>query len=126
MKMFKGILLSLAIAMTGGAGILAVVSLIIAKTKSLPQGALIQGIGTVGICLAVFVGSLMGALFSKEKGALVGGSCVLLVVCVLLLVSWSAQGIGMTISGGARLAAVFLSGCIGGILGVNRKAKVKF
>ena len=57
---------------------------------------------------------------------MLGGACGLLAACVVAAGSLVVYQGAFTISGGARLAAIFLSGCIGGILGVNRKQKVKF
>lgn len=126
MKKVKGFLLSLGVAAVVAAILLGVVSLIVSKTGNLPQGSLLAVLTTVIVCLAVFLGGLTASLFTKEKGVLFGGACGLFFVCCIALVSLVMFEGSFSVSGGARLAAIFLSACIGGILGVNRKRKVKF
>lgn len=126
MKKVKAFLLSLGVAGAMSAAILAVAAAVIAKSGNLPQGPALTVLVTATACIGVFLGGLSAALFSGEKGALLGGACGLLVACVVAAGSLALSEGALTISGGARLAAIFLSGCIGGILGVNRKQKVKF
>lgn len=126
MKKVKAFLLSLGVAGVMSAAILAVAAAVIAKSGNLPQGPALTVLVTATVCIGVFLGGLSAALFSGEKGALLGGACGLLAACVVAAGSLVVYQGALTISGGARLAAIFLSGCIGGILGVNRKQKVKF
>lgn len=126
MKRIKGFLLSLGVATGAGGIFLGVSALVISKTGNLPHGSVLGLVVTLSACLAVFLGGLSASLFTKEKGVLLGGACGLFFVCFIALISLAFSEVQFTVSGGTRLAAIFLSGCIGGILGVNRKGKVKF
>ncbi len=126
MKKVKGFLLSLGVTIAVAAILLGMVSLVVSKTGNLPQGSMLAVLVTVIVCAAVFLGGLAASLFTKEKGVLFGGACGLFFVCCIALVSLAVFEASFSVGGGARLAAIFLSGCIGGILGVNRKRKVKF
>lgn len=125
MKQVKGFLLSLGITTLSSMAVLGVAALVIGKTGTLPQGQVVTVLVTLAVCLAVFLGGLSASLFTGEKGILMGGACGLFFACGIAAVSLIAFDSLLTIGGGARLAAVFLSGCVGGVLGVNRK-KVKF
>lgn len=67
---------------------------------------------TATACIGVFLGGLSAALFSGEKGALLGGACGLLAACVVAAGSLVVYQGAFTISGGARLAAIFLTGAL--------------
>lgn len=125
MKQIKAILLSVGITALVSAAFLALIALITAKTGSLPKSSL--SILTTGAgCVAVCTGSFFASLYRKEKGIILGlicGACFLLCVgCVSIFALQVSPGIGSL----GKSAAVLLSGSIGGILGVNRKSKVKF
>ena len=125
-RKLKGILFALAAACASGAALLCAGALVIDKTGWLPQGAVLEVAVTAILCTAAFLGGLLGALFAREKGALVGGACGLIQVAALTLGTWALQGTAVTLGGAARLGGVLLGGCLGGILGVNRKTRVKF
>ena len=96
------------------------------RTGALPQGPVITVLATVLICAAVFMGGVSAALFTGEKGALMGAACGLFFACCVAAIAFLSVGASIGIGGGGRLAAIFFSGCIGGVLGVNRKQRVKF
>ena len=126
MKKLKGILLSVVVATAAGAVILAISSLVVARVGELPRGPFLSVVATGIVCSAVFLGGLSASLLVGEKGALLGAACGLFFACCVAGVSLMLQGAFFTPAGAARLAAIFLGGCIGGILGVNRRKKVKF
>ena len=69
---------------------------------------------------------LAAALAAKEKGLYLGlASGALLAVCISVA-SYFMAGEVFAISGAGKIAALLASGAIGGVLGANRKAKVKF
>ncbi len=125
MKMVKTMALSFGIMAAVSMLLLALAALIIDKNNTLPK-ELFPLIATIIGCIAVFLGSFIGSLVMREKGLLLGlisGGVFLL--CVLIGSSFTMQ-LEFTLGSLGKTAAVFLSGSIGGILGVNRKGKVKF
>lgn len=126
MKKVKGMLLSVVVATVISGALLAVMAAILASSGTLPKGPVLTVAVTAIVCVGVFLGGLIAALFVGEKGILLGGGIGLLFACLVAVVSLMTAGVEISIGGGARLAAIILSGCIGGILGVNRDRKVKF
>lgn len=126
MKKVKGMLLSVVVATVISGALLAVMAAIVASAGTLPKGPVLTVAVTAIVCVGVFLGGLIAALFVGEKGILLGGGIGLLFACLVAIVSLMTAGVEISIGGGARLAAIILSGCIGGILGVNRDRKVKF
>ena len=126
MKKAKGMLLSVIVATVISGALLAVMAAILASAGTLPKGPILTVAVTAIVCVGVFLGGLIAALFVGEKGILLGGGIGLLFACLVAIVSLMTAGVEISIGGGARLAAIILSGCIGGILGVNRDRKVKF
>ena len=126
MKKVKGMLLSVVVATVISGALLAVMAAILASAGTLPKGPILTVAVTAIVCVGVFLGGLIAALFVGEKGILLGGGIGLLFACLVAIVSLMTAGVEISIGGGARLAAIILSGCIGGILGVNRDRKVKF
>ena len=107
LRKVKGFLLSIGVAIVAGMILLAIAALVIGKTGNLPQG----------VAVPVLTG---------EKGLLLGGACGLFISCCILAGGLLHSQGAIALGGAGRLAAIFFSGCIGGILGVNRKRKVKF
>lgn len=126
MKKIKGMLLSVVVATVISGALLAVMAAILASAGTLPKGPILTVAVTAIVCVGVFLGGLIAALFVGEKGILLGGGIGLLFACLVAVGSLMTAGVEISIGGGARLAAIILSGCIGGILGVNRDRKVKF
>lgn len=126
MKKAKGMLLAVVVATVISGALLAVMAAIFASAGTLPKGPVLTVAVTAIVCVGVFLGGLIAALFVGEKGILLGGGIGLLFACLVAVVSLMTAGVEISIGGGARLAAIILSGCIGGILGVNRDRKVKF
>ena len=126
MKKVKGMLLSVVVATVISGALLAVMAAILASAGTLPKGPVLTVAVTAIVCVGVFLGGLIAALFVGEKGILLGGGIGLLFACLVAIVSLMTAGVEISIGGVARLAAIILSGCIGGILGVNRDRKVKF
>lgn len=125
MKRVKALLLALGIVFIIGGGLLSIASLIISKTSSLPE-TFLPILTTVICAVAVLTGGFVASTLLKEKGFLaglcVGAIALLCFVGVSVLIfqnPFTAGGIGKGI-------AIFISGILGGILGVNRKHKIKF
>ncbi|MEH2934653.1 TIGR04086 family membrane protein [Acutalibacter sp. JLR.KK004] len=125
MKFIRSILLSAGAIGGSSLVLLAIIAFIIARAGVLPQGSL-PLITTAAACAAAFLGGLAAALAAKEKGLYLGlASGALLAVCISVA-SYFMAGEVFAISGAGKIAALLASGAIGGVLGANRKAKVKF
>ncbi len=125
MKKLKAMLLSTGVMAGMTAAALAITALVCAKTGKLPRGA-IGVLATAAGCLSAFLGGFTASVITKEKGALFGALSGLIMAGVIALVSCVVFQNSVTPAGAARIAAVLLGGVIGGILGVNRKKRVKF
>lgn len=124
-KKGKAILLSTVIMVISCAALLALLALIFSKTGTLPKN--IIPVLITGVCaLSAFLGGLAASWCSREKGILFGliaGGIFSIVVIFVSVVIFQSS---FSAASAVRVAAIILSGCIGGILGVNRKTKVKF
>lgn len=125
MKKLKAILLSAGIMTAVSAALLALAALILGKMGALPRGA-VPIITTMIGCIAVFLGGFFSSLYAREKGILFGVLSGLLYSLCIALVSVLAFQNDFTLASAGKFIALLLSGSIGGILGVNRKSKVKF
>lgn len=125
MRALKGVLISLGIMVAGGGGLLAVSALVVSKTGALPRGSLLL-LTTILTALASFAGGLFLSLLFKEKGLLLGLLCGAVLSLGIALVSVLAYGNDFTAASVAKLLAILTAGAIGGILGVNRRKKIKF
>ncbi len=125
MKKVKAILLSVGIMTATSALLLSFLAFIVSKTGSLPRG-IEPVISTVAGSAAVFLGGFAASLYAREKGVLLGMFSGLLFAICLAVVTLLLFERELTLSSFGKLAAILLSGSIGGILGVNRKEKVKF
>lgn len=125
MKKWKAMLLSIGIMAVVSVVLLALSAVILGKMKVLPKGA-IPILTTISGCLAVFLGGFAASGYAKEKGVLLGaGSGIFFSLCIALLSVLLFKN-DFSLASAGKFAAILLSGSIGGILGVNRKSKVKF
>lgn len=125
MKWIKAMAFSALIITAAGMLLLSIAAFVVCRSGSLPRSSLAL-ITTLLACGAVFLGGFFPALSLREKGLLLGlGAGTLFLVCAGLVTVLVFQGELGPASGG-KAAAVLLSGAIGGILGANRKRKVKF
>lgn len=125
MRKVKAMLLSAGIMTVISVVLLMVISLILEKTRTIPRSVL-PVLTTVTGCGAVFLGAFFSSVYAKERGALFGILSGLVYAFCIALVSALAFQNEFTISSAGKSAAFLLSGSIGGILGVNRKKRVKF
>lgn len=125
MKFVRAILLSAGVMGGSCLILLALISFIVSKAGVLPDTSL-PLITTAAACAAVFLGGLVAALAAKEKGLYLGLAAGALLAACIAMVSWFLTGETFTVSGIGKAAALLVSGAIGGILGANRKQRVKF
>lgn len=125
MKKIKAMLLSAGI-MTGvSVALLAAIALIFEKTSSLPRG-MIPTMTTLIGCISVFIASLLSSMYAREKGIIQGVFSGLICILCIALISVLVFHNDFNMASAGKAAAILLSGSIGGILGVNRKSKVRF
>lgn len=117
--------ISIAVMAAVSAGLIALMALILGKSGSLPR-AVIPVLMTIFGCIAVFLGGFLASAYYKEKGLLFGTASGILFTVVLAMVSILAFQQPPSIASIGKTTAILLSGSIGGILGVNRKNRVKF
>lgn len=125
MKNWKVIPISLAVMGAASGLILVIAALVLSKTQSLPQ-EILPVLTTVLGCIPVFLGGFFASRYEKKNGLLIGvasGILFTLICAVLSLFSFQKE---LEPASAAKGAAFLLSGCIGGILGVNGKRKIKF
>lgn len=125
MKWIKAMLLSALATLLAAMLLLSAAAFVVCRGGALPRSSLAL-ITTLIACGAVFLGGLLPALSLREKGLLLGlGAGALFLVCAGLVTLLVFRTQPDPASAG-KAAAVLLSGAIGGILGANRKRKVKF
>lgn len=126
MKFFRALLLSGAVIGGGALLLLSATALVVAKAGALPRGSLSVLTTAIG-CGAVFLGGFAAALAVREKGLFLGlGAGLILALCMGLSSFLFYQQMEYGVGSIGKVAALLLSGGIGGILGANRKNKVKF
>lgn len=125
MKFIRALLLSAGVVGGSSLLLLSLIALIVSKAGALPQDTL-PLITTAAGCAAVFLGGLAAALAAKEKGLYLGLAAGAILAACIALVSYFSTGGAFTPGGIGKAAAFLASGSIGGILGANRKQKVKF
>ena len=127
MKWVKALALSAIITAGASMLLLSVIAFIVCRSGSLPRGSL-SLITTLAACAAVFLGGFFCAASIRERGLLLGlGAGAMLLLCAVI--SGLISGVDFSQfgpAGAGKAAAVLLSGCIGGVLGANRKRKVRF
>lgn len=125
MKKIKFLLISLGVMLIVSVVLLLISALIFEKTTTLPQNTMPIIVTVIG-CVAVFLGALVASLLAKENGILYGLLTGLIYSLCIAFVSVCVFKNDFTFASLGKFTAFLLSGAIGGILGVNRKSKVKF
>ncbi len=73
-------------------------------------------------CIGAFCGGYISARINRNAGLVTGAASAVLIFAVILCIS-AALGAIPQAAAALRLAAMVISGAIGGILGVNKKRK---
>lgn len=124
-KRARAIIISILLTTIISAGLLALLAFILGKMETLPKG-IIPVLTIIVSCVAVFLGSFIASLMLKEKGIVNGLIIAFIFSAIVLSIAFFTYEAEFGLSGITKLAAIFISGILGGILGVNRKNKVKF
>lgn len=125
MKLVRALILSAAVTTGASLALLSAIAFFVCRSGSLPRGSAVI-ITTLAACAAVFLGSFLSTLSVREKGLLLGlGAGAIFLVCAGA-VSVLVFQIELGPASAGKIGAVLLSGAIGGVLGANRKSKVKF
>lgn len=125
MKWVRALILSAAVTAGASLLLLSAIAFFVCRSGSLPRNTLTL-ITTLAACTSVFLGGFFSSLSRREKGLLLGlgAGAVFLACAVLVSVLVFQVELGLSCAG--KAAAVLLSGAIGGILGANRKQKMRF
>lgn len=125
MKWIRALLTALLVTICASLLLLAIIAFVVARTGALPRGSLAL-VTTLAACAAVFLGGIAASLSARERGMLLGLGCGALFLACAAAVTLLVFNLELTPASGGKAAAVLLSGAIGGILGANRKQKIKF
>lgn len=124
-RRIRATILSTLAAATIAVLLLMAISFLLSKTGVLPKNVL-PITTTVIASVAVFCGGLVSSFYLKEKGILNGLIVAAVFSIVLFCISAFVYQVEFGGAGLTKFAAIFLSGILGGIVGVNRKSRVKF
>jgi len=125
MKWVKALILSAAVTAGASLALLSAIAFFVCRSGSLPRGSVVL-MTTLAACAAVFLGSFLSTLSVREKGLLLGlGTGAVFLACAGL-VSVLVFQVELGPASAGKMAAVLLGGAIGGVLGANRKSKVRF
>ena len=125
MKIIKALFLSLFISAAICALLLCAMGIVITKSRTLPT-EITPLLVTAISCTGVFIGSMIASAVMKEKGMLLGILGGLIIASFTAAVSVLLLKNELNIGSAGKLITLILSGVIGGILGANKKGKVKF
>lgn len=75
--------------------------------------------------LGGFVAGYVSAALSREKGMLLGLCCGICLFAVLFAAGAAVDGLGFGMAALTKLLCVLIAAAIGGILGVNKRKKMK-
>lgn len=85
----------------------------------------VNTLSSVGMGFGCLIGSFYTSKKTKKNGMLMGSIISILLFILTLFSSLAIKNDGLTILSLIHLIVMILSGCIGGILGVNTKIKTE-
>ena len=118
-RWLRPVLVGVAVGLIGCIGLLMLMALIV-QSVDVPRAAILP-LAIAAAAIGAFLAGLTAAAIAGQKGLLLGAVCGL-VLWLLILLAGVARYEG--VSGGnalIKLAALLLSGGIGGVLGVNMR-----
>lgn len=125
MKWVRALILSTVVTTGASLVLLSAIAFFVCRSGSLPRGS-VTIITTIAACAAVFLGGFLSTISVREKGLLLGlGAGAVFLICAGA-VSVLVFQVELGPASAGKIAAVLLSGAIGGVLGANRKSRVKF
>ena len=117
----RPVLVGVAVGLIGCIGALMLMALIV-RSVDVPRAAILP-LAIVAAAVGAFLAGLTAAAIAKQKGLLLGAVCGLVLWLLILLAGFTRYA---GVSGGStaiKLAALVLSGGIGGVLGVNLRRR---
>ena len=123
----KRYLRPLALGVLLGATVCMILLALMALAMSLgdiPQG-MVSMLASVAFWVGGFAGGFFCACFSKERGLVLGFCCGAVLSVVCLLASLAVEGPGFGAAAAARFVAMLFACALGGVLGVNRRKKIR-
>lgn len=123
-KLFRAVLIGTGIGLLICTVLLILATITFLQVKSIPVEAIsvmVQIFGAIG----AFAGSYITVRIAKEKGMILGVATAGLLFVFVLLAGLCATTSTITFATAAKGLAMLISGCLGGIVAVNKKQKVK-
>ena len=125
MKKLKSFIISFISSVAIIAILISVTAVIISQIQILPREILPVITTAIG-CIGIFLGTFIGSVYLKEKGMLIGAVNSIIIIAIVALISYVILDSPISIGSVGKMLAWFFSGTLGGILGVNKKSKIKF
>ncbi|MEM1483889.1 TIGR04086 family membrane protein [Oscillospiraceae bacterium PP1C4] len=110
---------------TAACFILLILMSIVMGLQDIPQ-SIVALTSTLIFIVGGFVAGYVCAMLSHERGMMLGFCCGTCLFCMLSLASLALDGSGFGMLALTKLVAVLISAALGGIIGVNKKKKLKF
>ena len=118
MKWVRALILSTVVTTGASLVLLSAIAFFVCRSGSLPRGS-VTIITTIAACAAVFLGGFLSTITVREKGLLLGlGAGAVFLICAGA-VSVLVFQVELGPASAGKIAAVLLSGAIGGVLGLS-------
>ena len=98
---------------------------VVLSMKDLPLSAY-KPITSVGCAIAALVAGFFASKIHQKQGLLIGMACGVALFVLIFLIGLIAGGTPLSFWTAVKFAVLIISGCVGGILGVNFRIKRKF
>lgn len=124
MKRVRAILVGTFIGMILSTALLMLATMVFLQIKSIPVeavGLMTQLFGAI----SAFAASYVAVRIAKERGMLIGIITGLFLFLIILLVGLATTTESMTAATLTKALVMAIAGCIGGIIAVNKKQRVK-
>ena len=121
---YKTLIMGIAIALITTLIVMILEALVMSVTD-MPD-TLAAPLSSIALSIGVFLGGFFVSQKTKEKGMLQGGALGIASFLIITLISLIVDSSGVSLITLIHAAVTLLSGCIGGILGVNTGNKRKF
>ena len=104
--------------------LLGVCSLVFVSSENIPQNVLAPFVIALSVVSAFFAG-FVSAKISRKRGLFYGLLSGILLFALFLAAGLIAEHEAVSAASGTRLLVMALAGSIGGLVAVNKKAKIK-
>lgn len=105
--------------------LLIICALALTKSSGIPHLA-VSPLVMIVAGMGAFIGGYVSALISKQNGMMCGLICGFIMFLILFIASLITVRTALSMNTIVRLLLMLLTGAIGGILGVNKRKKIKY